>query len=119
VRLLSCQQDECRVPAISPTGDYLAFERTGSTTSERPSFPQVWLLPLQEDGTAGEPELAGEENHQTLAPEWSPTGMLVYYNSHETAFVIKDLQSGEQFVFPNQTGQPGDWTPSGDAYLAP
>lgn len=119
VRLLSCQQDECRFPAVSPTGKYLAFERTGFTASEHPAFPRVWLLPLQEDGTAGEPELAGEENHQTLAPSWSPAGMLVYYDSHETAFVIQDPQSGEQFVFPNQTGQPGDWTASGDAYLAP
>ncbi|MBN1665859.1 MAG: PD40 domain-containing protein, partial [Anaerolineales bacterium] len=35
------------------------------------------------------------------------------------AFIIADMQTGQQFRFPNQTGEPGSWHPHGQPFIAP
>ncbi|HSQ27975.1 MAG TPA: Ig-like domain-containing protein [Anaerolineales bacterium] len=119
--ILECLDVDCRMPVASPKGDYLAFERT-----EQLGFPRVWLLPLsgQEDlnGPAVRTEdaiLAGDPAHQTLLPSWSIDGLLAFYDTQAAAFVIYDPYSGDRVLFPNQTGQRGDWHPAGREFLAP
>jgi Tol biopolymer transport system component len=120
--LISCPHATCRAPSISPLDDYLAYELTAFVGEDNPAYPQVWLLPLPpeiEIGFAGlEPFKAGEPLHQTLQPHWSSNGLLAFYDTSQNAFVILDPVDGETVLFPNQTGQPGSWHPSGDSYTA-
>lgn len=113
-----CFRASCRYPRISPEGDYLAYERTAFLGGEGATFPQVWLLPIHESGF-GEPRLAGHPDHQTVQPDWSPAGMLTFYDNSLQAYVMLDPDRGERHEFSNDTGQPGDWDPTGRYFVAP
>lgn len=119
--LLNCGRSLCRNPQISPLGDLLAYEKTGLVGEQDPPYPRVWLLPLSNEPASkpGTPRLAGPPDHQTMQPTWSPSGLLTYYDSTQTAFAIQDPKDGKSVYFPNQTGQPGAWDPSSTYYLAP
>lgn len=124
VLVLACPQAQCRNPVVSPGGDFLAYERTPLPGSKQAQLTQVWYLPLAESGeatasTLPAPKLAGESASQTILPQWSPQGLLTFYDSTAENFVILELQSGETSLFPNQTGQPGAWHPNGRDYVAP
>lgn len=116
--VLICARALCRYPKVSPSGDFLAYERTALDVGPQPAPPQVWLLPL-ENGQPGEPFLAADAAHQTQWPHWSPGGMLTYYNTDLSAFVVQDPRFGEITRFPGQTGLPGDWEPQGQVYVFP
>ncbi len=113
--LLACDQSLCRAGAISPAGDFLAYERTPLDES---AATQVWLLPLENDAPA-QPFAAGEAAHQTQSPHWSPTGLLTYYDSTLAGFVVLDPRFGQIARFPGQTGMPGDWDVQGEHYVFP
>ena len=125
VLVVDCPGANCRSAQVSPEGDYLAYERTAFTGGDAPPYPQVWLLPLienpsQESGEFGpEAYLVAGELPQTTVPHWSPDGLLTYYDYSREAFVIHDPETGEEMLLSNQTGQPGDWHPGGEAYLVP
>ena len=110
--ILECPKSACLAPRVSPNGTYLAYEKTSS------AFPQVWYLVL-EDNRTGDPRLAGEEDHQTLLPQWSPEGLLTFYDKNLSAFIILDPVTGEKTSFPNQTGEAGSWHPDGFYYTTP
>ena len=121
--IFTCPDATCRTPIVSPQEDYLAFERTAHSAASEPDYPQVWYLPLQTINQTGStskpiPVLAGEDQHQTLQPAWSPDGLLTFYDKTSMAFIFLDPRSGDRFEFPNQTGQPGDWHPNGQEYVA-
>lgn len=116
--ILKCPQALCRYPAISPGGDFLAYERTSLSSNSQPDHPQVWLLPLVEggipaSGPAPAPMLVADPAHQTEQPFWSPGGMLTYYDTTLSAFIIKDPVNGKTIQFSNQTGLPGTWDSNG------
>jgi Tol biopolymer transport system component len=113
--VLACPQAQCRSVDVSPNGDFLAYERSALPTAEKAAPTQVWILPLT---GAGEPFLAGDPDHQTLLPTWSPTGLLAFYDTDDAAFIVAEPGVGERARFPNQTGQPGDWQPDGAIYAA-
>lgn len=120
--VLDCGRDQCRAPRLSPEGDFLAYEETAALGEDKPSSPQVWLLPLGGDGKAAPGAaafLAGDSQHQTTLPDWSPNGLLAFYDSTLRAYVLLDPRSGERTRFPNETGQSGAWSPDGRYYLAP
>lgn len=118
--VLACQQESCRNPQINPQGDLLAYERTGAGQSGQAGSPQVWLLPTA-GGQAGAlpvASLAGEPGHVSLQPSWSSGGLLAFYDTTASAYVLLDPRSRQNQLFPNQAGQPGAWDPSGQAYVA-
>lgn len=126
--LLACPQAYCRSPRLSPDGVTLAFERAplpgnALTVSGDALFPQVWLLTLDRDSSGGsEPsgeELASPPDHPTHTPAWSSKGNLSFYDVLERAYVVLDLDSGETTFLPNETGEPGSWSPQGDYFVAP
>jgi Tol biopolymer transport system component len=126
--VLECKQASCRSPVVSAKGDFLAYEQTAFLSSGGPTYPQVWLLPLERTGAGGQsaaaqadpnPYPAGDPLNQTLYPQWSVNGLLSYYDTTQAAFVFLDPRSEETILFPNQTGQPGSWHPDGSAYVAP
>ncbi len=114
-RILACPDADCHAAQISPTGDYLAYERIPARASGQTDFPQVWLLPLP----VGEPVLAGDPSHETIMPDFSPDGKLAFYDKTAQAFILLDPRSHASRPFPNQTGEPGGWTTDGQAYVAP
>ena len=120
-RVVSCGRALCRAPEVAPQGDYLAYEQVEGQGSGQSASLRVWLLPLSSDGLAApgqSPVLAGEPDHRTEQPAWSPNGLLTFYDNNLPGFVILDPTTGETDHFSNQTGQPGSWDPSGTAYVA-
>jgi len=126
VLIIDCPDAICIQARVSPDGRYLAYERTALIGRDDPSYPQVWLLTLTDDQTSPKPDQATPKGTrvagdlpQTMIPHWSPGGLLTYYDSSEQAFIVFDPEQGEVARFPNQTGQIGDWHPSGTSYVAP
>ena len=115
IRILACLDANCHAVQISPTGEYLAYERIPAQAPGQPAYPQVWLLPMN----GGEPVLAGDPGHQTILPDWSSSGKLAFYDITAQAFILLDPRSQETRLFLNQTGEQGDWTADGQAYVAP
>jgi dipeptidyl aminopeptidase/acylaminoacyl peptidase len=92
--------------------------------SNLPNFPQVWMLPLKAAGAGPQQaeslqQVVGDPTHQTNQPLWSPDGQLAFYDTNLAAFVIYDPHSQQTIRFPNQTGQGGDWDPTGRYFVAP
>jgi len=120
--VLECLRASCRSVTVSPRGDFLAYERAAFVGGSEPTYTRVWLLPLGGRDQAGDnpqPVLAGDALHQTIGPDWSPEGLLAFYDSNAAAYIILEPSSGNTTQFPNQTGQPGAWHPNGRDFVAP
>ena len=114
-RLLACPDANCHAVQISPTGEYLAYERIPLQAPGQPDYPQVWLLSLP----GGISTLAGDPSHETILPDWSSSGRLAFYDKTAQAFILLDPNSQEARSFPNQTGETGGWTTDSQSYVAP
>jgi hypothetical protein len=112
--VLDCPQAACRSVQISPDGAWLAYERAALLGSDPITYPQVWLVALPD----GAPQLVADPTHQTLAPRWSATGRLAYYDSQRLAYILLDPVSRAELVFPNETGQDSSWQPQGQQFVA-
>ncbi len=117
-QVLTCKEALCDALALSPKGDYLAYERGLLPDAGQAENFQVWVLPLAA-GAAAEPFLAGAAGHQTTQPSWSSAGLLAFYDSNETAYFFTEPGAGARGRFPNETGQGGSWHPDGRQFLAP
>jgi Tol biopolymer transport system component len=126
--ILACGLAECRAPRLSRQEDYLAYERIAPAGSQEPAYSQVWVAKLTpRDPQTGwvslaadsPPQRAGDALNQTSQPDWSPDGILSFYDTNRKAFVVLDPRSGKGTNLPNQTGEPGSWQPDSKAYLAP
>jgi hypothetical protein len=115
IRILACPDANCHAVQLSPSGEYLAYERIPAQAPGQPAYPQVWLLPMN----GGDPLLAGNPVHETILPDWSASGKLAFYDVTAQAFILLDPRSQETRLFSNQTGEQGDWTADGQAYVAP
>ncbi|HEY70347.1 MAG TPA: hypothetical protein G4O08_07180 [Anaerolineae bacterium] len=108
----------CEASSLSPSGDFLAFERVelqvGVAGQMFSGKRDVWILPL--DGNQ-QPFLAGEQDHATSAPHWSPVGTLTFYDSTIVAIVIIDPRLGPNHVplvtIPCGMGNLSTWSPDG------
>jgi Tol biopolymer transport system component len=116
--VLDCTEALCDALALSPKGDYLAYERGMLPGSGQSGNFQVWVLPLT-TGEPAKPFLAGAGDHQTTQPAWSSAGLLAFYDSNDKAYIFTEPGRGERGRFANQTGQDGVWHPDGHAFLAP
>ncbi len=118
---LNCQQARCSSPRLALDGSYLAYERISFTAPEEHTFPQVWVLPLNQGlpTVDARPRLIGATDHQTLQPQWSPDGLLLYYDTTVSAYIVRDPDGLDVQRFPNGTGYPGSWDPEGNYFIAP
>jgi len=120
VTVLDCGEESCRNPKISPSGKYLAFERIAPIGSENPTYPQVWLLILDETSASNPAPFRVLDNlHQTMFPDWSSENILVFYDSTAGAFTFLNPKTKNSTQVFNDTGQPGSWHPNGYEYIAP
>jgi Tol biopolymer transport system component len=113
--ILACPDADCHAPHISPIGEFLAYERIPIHETGQPALSQVWLAAQR----GGNPFPAGDPTHQTVQPDWSPIGMLAFYDITAQAYIILNPTTNDAHLFPNQTGDPGGWTADGKAYVAP
>jgi dipeptidyl aminopeptidase/acylaminoacyl peptidase len=100
--LLDCGPVLCSSPQINPSGERIAFEDL--TTGE------IYLLEPN-----GDRLLVGAGRF----PAWSPGGLLLGYDPVEEAYFVYDPDSEERVLYPNITGEPAAWAPSGAFFLAP
>lgn len=119
--LLACGDARCRAPQVSPGRDFLAYERIPPPSSGEPPFVQVWMLPLDviTNTVDTQPARIGAADHQTSQPQWSPGGLLTFYDTQAKAYTLFNPKTGETVLFPNETGQQGTWEPLDTAYIAP
>ena len=113
--LLNCGVAQCRSPVVSTDGHYLAYEYLLPSLRGGLGPAQIWLLSLPEL----EATPLGQASHETIQPSWSPTGLLAYYDRTSNGYEVVNPHSQERVQLPNQTGQPGAWSPNGEYYLAP
>ena len=118
-QILNCNNVLCNFPRLSPDGQYLAYTRAPSNPGSEPFPQQVWLLPIVD----GEPQdesqasITSDPVHQAGAPFWSLTGLLTFHDWDAQHFVVLDPQTDEHVFFPNETGEPGTWSPDGNNYV--
>lgn len=114
-QILDCTLVQCRSPQVSFDNRLLAYEYILPIPSGDAGPAQIWLLDL----TTMQAKPAGKETHETVQPSWSPTGLLAYYDRTSNGYEVFDPATQQRTQIPNQTGQPGAWSPSGEYYLAP
>jgi Tol biopolymer transport system component len=124
--LLDCPQALCRAIHVSQQNGLIAYERTPLIESGQNGINQVWMttLPTEFSLTANAfqsltPKLAANRDHQTDQPLWSSTGLLAYYDDSMKEYVVQTPQGESVAHFPSQTGQPGEWSPSGKSFIFP
>jgi Tol biopolymer transport system component len=113
--IMDCITALCRNPVVSYDNQYLAYEYIVPNPGGGSGSAQIWLLNLLTEQTAA----IGRENDETVQPSWSSKGVLAYYNVTNAGYQIINILTRQSVALPNQTGQPGDWSPGGDYYLAP
>jgi Tol biopolymer transport system component len=113
--LLDCGKAQCRSPAVSADNQYLAYEYILPDPSGGSGPAQIWRLNLATMAT----DAIGSEGHETVQPSWSSKEWIAYYDITSSGYVVTNLNTQERTLLPNQTGQPGEWNPAGDYYLAP
>jgi Tol biopolymer transport system component len=118
-QILYCSNVLCSAPQISPGGEYLAYSRAPSNPEDE-TFPhQVWLLPIVDGAPApkSQAQLVSDPTHPAGSPFWSPTGLLTFHDQAAQQFVVFDPQNEARTFFPNETGEPGTWSPDGSNYI--
>ncbi|HEX9091753.1 MAG TPA: Ig-like domain-containing protein [Anaerolineales bacterium] len=114
-QLLDCGLAQCRSPAVSYDGKYLAYEYLESAPEGGLNSAQIWMLGLSTSTSSA----VGEATHETVQPAWSSSGWLAYYDRTSSNYEMINPQTQARLEFPNQTGQPGSWSSDGQSYLAP
>jgi Tol biopolymer transport system component len=79
----------------------------------------VILLTLGDQTTAGESITVIGNDHPTRDPAWSSRGWLAIYDDLNAEFLFINPSTGERNSMPNETGEPGCWSPDGRVYLIP
>lgn len=113
--ILDCGTAQCRNPAVSFDNQTLAYEYIIPTSSGGSGPSQIWLLNLAAEKSSA----IGREKDETVQPAWSSKGMLAYYDATGGGYELVNVITQASMFMTNQTGQPGDWSPDGEFYLAP
>jgi Tol biopolymer transport system component len=113
--------NRCQAPVISPDGNLLAFEQFGWETNAAgrrvPGARQVWMMPITAET---EPTRVQSQEQATNSPDWSPDGILTFYNDSLSAVAFLEPQSIRPLnLVPNGLGLLGSWSPDGDYLILP
>ncbi len=113
--ILKCGAAQCRNPVASIDNQYLAYEYIAPNAGGGSGSAQIWLLNLATEETSS----VGQDNDETVQPSWSSKGVLAFYDVTKAGYELVSINTQERMLLANQTGQPGDWSPGGEYYLAP
>ncbi len=120
--LFACPEEtRCTAPALSPDGDWLAFEMRpsslGAGGKQISGSDRVWVIALNEVGIEFP---VGSNDHVTSNPTWSPEGHLTYYDETLRTITLVDLSTYPEMepltYIPSDMGFNSSWSPDG-AYL--
>jgi Tol biopolymer transport system component len=114
-QIFNCGAAQCRNPVASFDSQYLAYEYIVQSTGGGSGPAQIWLFNLATEKTSP----VGQENDETVQPSWSSKGMLAFYDVTKAVYEVVNTNTKVSILLANQTGQPGDWSPGGEYYLAP
>ena len=114
-KLLDCGQAQCRSPAVSFDEMNLAYEYLIPDLKGELGPAQIWLLSLSD--LQARP--IGQATHETVQPAWSSKGWLAFYDRTSQVYEVVTPKQDGRVQLINQTGQPGNWSPNGELYLAP
>lgn len=114
-KLLDCGLAQCRSPVVSYNGMDMAYERLTFNQEGDLGPAQVWQLDLL--NLKDKP--VGQVMNETVQPSWSSTGWLAFYDRTNQSYEVINPEAKVKTQLQNQTGQPGNWSPDGDYYLAP
>ena len=120
--LYECDPDSrCQNPVISPDRTLLAFEQFEWETSMAgrrvPGERQVWLLELTNEA---DPIRVEPKEQVANSPNWSPGGILTYYNDSLSAVTFLEPAGLEPLnMVPNGLGFLGAWSPDGEFLILP
>jgi len=115
--LLDCGGDRCTTPVIAPNDKQIAYSREAVGPAPDLPFgsPRTWVLDL-ESGT----DRPVYEDQQILGynPSWSPNSKkLASFDGIADLIHLIDFETGEQFLFPSNTGGPVTWSPDSTKFL--
>jgi Tol biopolymer transport system component len=113
--ILDCGVAQCRNPVISADDHYLAYEYIPTNASGGMDAAQIWIMDL----TSMQARQVSSSAHETVQPAWSSKGLLLYYDRTSFGYEVINVLTQDNVLLANQTGQPGDWSPDGEYYLAP
>jgi Tol biopolymer transport system component len=113
--ILNCGAAQCRNPVASFDNQYLAYEHIIPNPGGGSDPAQIWLLNLSTEKSSA----LGQENDETVQPSWSSKGTLAFYDVTKSGYELVNINTNESLLLSNLTGQPGDWNPGGEYYLAP
>ena len=114
-KLLDCGSAQCRSPAVSFDEMNLAYEYLIPDPKGGLGPAQIWLLSLSD--LQAKP--VGQATHETVQPAWSSKGWLAFYDRTSQVYEVVNPKENVRVQLLNQTGQPGNWSPNGELYLAP
>ena len=115
--LIKCSPSLCRSPKISPTEQYLAYERIPQQANAAPS---IYIYDLKNHQTT----VVSEKAHFAENPLWSSDGTLAYYDRTQQAYIFNFLEDrgiafpGGGVNLPNQIGGFGSFSPGGEFFAA-
>src|SRR6478672_11647702 len=67
-------------PAMSPSGDRVAFTVTTVREAENKRHSEIWVVPT----AGGEPKRFTSPSQESTAPRWSPDGRYLFFTSTRT-----------------------------------
>ena len=105
--VLDCQDEYCSMVQVSTDGRQLAYER-----SDLDGHVAIWLMDL-----ANSKQLQiSQRNHEARLPQWSPGGLLSYYDVDSERYYILDLLAEERIWLDNQPGELATWSPNNHSF---
>lgn len=113
--------NRCQGPVLSPDGTLLAFEqfewKTSAAGRRVPGARQVWLLALTVEA---DPIRVQPEEQVANSPDWSPGGILTFYNDSLSAVTFFEPAGLQPLnMVPNGLGFLGSWSPDGEFLILP
>lgn len=115
VQVLDCEENACSSVQVSPDGTMIAYQREAPAEETLSAHSQIWLMELE----SGIPEMVSEVGNDSRLPQWSPFGILNYYDVQEQAYFLLNLESDDNQKYKNQTGEHGSWSPNGIVFVSP
>ncbi|MCQ3936713.1 MAG: hypothetical protein DPW18_06660 [Chloroflexi bacterium] len=115
--LLDCGFDRCTTPVISPDETRIAYSReaAGPTPDLPFGSPRIWVLNIENGSNS-----PVYEDRQILGynPSWSPdSNKLASFDGLADTIRLMDFQTGQQYLFPSNTGGPVTWSPDSTKFL--